>query len=559
MQFDHIFLNASKSSGRLRLAASGLGWKASGPTQKPYTVAATDLRRAVWQRAARGYELKLFLKSGSCIALDGFTNDDFHAIRDTLRTNYNVTVERKECPVKGWNWGQTTVTGDEIVFSVENEPSFEIPSSQVSNVNMVNKHEISLEIEPSNAIGDMANGLGAAVQELGYVDEVVEMRLYVPGEVEDEGDDSEEDTKPDKNLDIIDDEAEEERPLAASVLYDRIREHAEVQETAGENICSFAEIMFLTPRGRYELDMYKDSFRLRGASYDYKVSYSQVTHMFLLPRPDEIHTVLVIGVDPPLRQGQTRYPFLVAQFVTKEAIELELNVSDDEYEKEYKGKLERTYDAPEHEVISQVLRGFTNIRITRPGIFQSAQKSSLIKCSLKASEGHLYPLDRSLVFLMKPVLFIPHKNIATIVVSRVSASISASRTFDLKIEMRDRSSYQFLNVNKDEQNGIEEYFASKDIKIHNEIDEENAAVQAAMDDVMSDEDDDDDDDDDDIPIRSEDEDEDESVDEDFEMDDDDDDGSPSSSSAEEDDADVAAAGSDDGNDDAEHPSKRVKS
>jgi structure-specific recognition protein 1 len=56
--------------------------------------------------------------------------------------------------------------------------------------------------------------------------------------------------------------------------------------------------------------------------------YSGVTKMFLVPRPDDMHWNFVVGVNPPLRQGQTRYPFLVFQFEREEEIELELNIEE---------------------------------------------------------------------------------------------------------------------------------------------------------------------------------------------------------------------------------------
>jgi structure-specific recognition protein 1 len=41
-----------------------------------------------------------------------------------------------------------------------------------------------------------------------------------------------------------------------------------------------------------------------------------------------MHTLIVLGLDPPLRQGQTRYPFLVMQLKLDEEISLELNMTE---------------------------------------------------------------------------------------------------------------------------------------------------------------------------------------------------------------------------------------
>lgn len=48
----------------------------------------------------------------------------------------------------------------------------------------------------------------------------------------------------------------------------------------------------------------------------------------LLPKPDDLHTLITIGLDPPLRQGQTRYPFLVMQFKREEEVAIELNMTE---------------------------------------------------------------------------------------------------------------------------------------------------------------------------------------------------------------------------------------
>lgn len=74
--------------------------------------------------------------------------------------------------------------------------------------------------------------------------------------------------------------------------------------------------------------MYPTFLRLRGKTYDYKILHSSVNRIFLLPRLDDIHIQLVIGLDPPIRQGQTRYPFLVMQFAKDEEVDAELNIDE---------------------------------------------------------------------------------------------------------------------------------------------------------------------------------------------------------------------------------------
>ena len=84
----------------------------------------------------------------------------------------------------------------------------------------------------------------------------------------------------------------------------------------------------LTGRGRYSLEFFNDSLRLLGKSTDYRVPFTNIHRIFLLPKVDDLHVQLVLGLDPPIRQGATRYPFLVAQWPKDEEVDAELNMSE---------------------------------------------------------------------------------------------------------------------------------------------------------------------------------------------------------------------------------------
>lgn len=70
-----------------------------------------------------------------------------------------------------------------------------------------------------------------------------------------------------------------------------------------------------------------DSFlRLRGKSHDYKIMYTSIKRLFMVPKPDDLHWQFVVALDPPLRQGQTRYPHLVFQFEKEDEVDVEVNL-----------------------------------------------------------------------------------------------------------------------------------------------------------------------------------------------------------------------------------------
>jgi len=208
-QFDNVFLNPSKHRGRLRLHTSGLGWKSSSSTASdPYTVPASDIRRAIWYSASRGHALKIILRNGSSIILDGFEESMQEKVSAAMKEHFNITLEHREHSLKGWNWGKAKFEGNELVFQISGRPGFEVPLSKVSNTNLVGKNEVAVEFalakEAESKNKDVVQG-----------DELVEMRFYVPGMKEKEkaeGSDAEDGEKGEDG-----EEEEEEETTAANV------------------------------------------------------------------------------------------------------------------------------------------------------------------------------------------------------------------------------------------------------------------------------------------------------------------------------------------------------
>jgi structure-specific recognition protein 1 len=76
------------------------------------------------------------------------------------------------------------------------------------------------------------------------------------------------------------------------------------------------------------MDMFATFFRIRGKSHDYRIMFSSIRRIFLLPKPDDLHYSFVVQVDPPVRQGQTRYPFLVFQFDRDEEVDASIKLDE---------------------------------------------------------------------------------------------------------------------------------------------------------------------------------------------------------------------------------------
>ncbi|KAF4762951.1 hypothetical protein HAV15_001481 [Penicillium sp. str.  len=478
--FDNIYLDLSKQPGKCKLAESGLGWRPSGGGDT-FTLDSSNIGAAHWSRAAKGFELKILSRSSGVIQLDGFDQEDLERLSKAFKIWYGINVETREHALRGWNWGKAEFTKAELAFNVQNRPAFEVPYSEISNTNLAGRNEVAVEFSLPTGDGNDAVTKPGSTKNRGRKaaagpDELVEMRFYIPGTAMKkekaegaEGAEGEEE----------DNEEEVEEQNAANLFYETLMDKAEIGDVAGDTFATFLDVLHLTPRGRFDIDMYESSFRLRGKTYDYKIQYSAIKKFFLLPKNDDTHTLIVLGLDPPLRQGQTRYPFLVMQLKLDEEISLEMNMTEDILKSQYKDRLQPHYEEPIHQVVTKVFRGLSGKKVIMPSKdFSSHHGHQGVKCSIKANEGLLYFLDKSLMFVPKPATYIQMENIAIVTMSRVGGAVSASRTFDIAVSLKGGlGEHQFSNINRSK--NPSRTFKAKNIRIKNEMAEEAAGLIAA--------------------------------------------------------------------------------
>lgn len=117
---------------------------------------------------------------------------------------------------------------------------------------------------------------------------------------------------------------------------------------------------------------------------------------------------------------------------------------------QYKDKLQPHYEEPIHQVVTKIFRGLSGKKVIMPSKdFVSHHGHHGVKCSIKANEGLLYFLDKSLMFVPKPATYIQMENIAIVTMSRVGGAVSASRTFDITVSLKGGlGEHQFSNINR---------------------------------------------------------------------------------------------------------------
>lgn len=466
--FELIYLDQLRVAGRMRLADLGLGWKvlaAGGSLLKPFLLPAEEVVAAQWLRGARGWELRVQTQHQGVLLFDGFGQDDFQLLKLEIQRLFSVTTEHREHSVRGWNWGKTDLAKHELVFSVNNKPDFEIPYLLISNSNLTGKNEVAVELNLHN-------------DRLKAGDELVEVRFFIPGTVDGA---SSNEPKPTEGEEGEEAPATDDTPLA-SYFYEQLKDRADIGQVAGDAIVLFLDILLLTPRGRYDIDMYPTLLRLRGKTYDYKIQYRQVERIFSLPKPDNQNHLLVVQVDPPLRQGQTRYPFLVLQFSAYEELEVLLNVDDAEFDAKYLGRLHKLYDQATHLVVLHCFQGLSERPVVGPLDYISKHQQPGVLCSLKALEGYLYPLEKCFLFVTKPTVYIPFKEVLHVSLLRLGGGAgTGSKTFDLEVVLRGSGGlHVFGSIDREEADPLERFCANKGLRVRNDEKETQQRLTDAL-------------------------------------------------------------------------------
>lgn len=296
-------------------------------TGKVEQIAADDIDLINSQKFVGNWGLRIFTKNGNLHRFVGFKESDNEKLGKFIKKAYNQDLVEKEMCVKGWNWGTARFQGSVLSFEKEHKTIFEIPLSHVSQC-MTGKNEVTLEFHQND---DAPVGL-------------MEMRFHIP----------------------ISESAEDD---PVETFQTNVMNKASVISASGDAIAIFREIHCLTPRGRYDIKIFSTFFQLHGKTFDYKIPMDSVLRLFLLPHKDNRQMFFVLSLDPPIKQGQTRYHYLVLLFSPEEETSIELPFSEEELKEKYEGKLEKEISGPLYEVMGKVMKVLIGRKITGPGNF----------------------------------------------------------------------------------------------------------------------------------------------------------------------------------------------
>lgn len=414
-------LRGAMSNGNLKLTDEKIVFQHSKSGKKD-AVRAEDVDLVNWQRIAGVWGIRVFTKDGLLHRFAGFKETERDRVAKHFSSCYHLEMLDKELSVKGWNWGAANFSGSVLQFEVGKHDAFEVPLNYVSHCSSA-KNEVTLEFSQNdNAPVNLA-----------------EMRFHIPSS----------------------ELASETDP--AEAFKDHVVKKANIATTStGNDIATFREVSALSPRGRYDIKFYPTFVHLHGKTFDYKIPVSTIMRLILLPHKDQRQMFFCVNLDPPIKQGQTRYHYLVFSFMQDEETELELPFTDEELQEKYEGKLEKEMKGPTFELVSKLMKALVNRKITVPGSFMGHSGTPAVSCSYKAASGFVYPLERGFMFVYKPPIFIRFEDVQGVNFARSGGS---NRSFDIEVNTRGDTVYTFSSIEKEEYSKLYDFLKSKKINV----------------------------------------------------------------------------------------------
>eukprot|EP00536_Pseudo-nitzschia_multiseries_P001699 jgi/Psemu1/250897/estExt_Genewise1Plus.C_220028 len=459
----HIGLHGH-SVGTFSCSDGGVQWKsalygredADGATASTRNIPREIIDKAGWTVFGKSGHLRLDLTpkesaKGSThqphqMRFDGFPTAAYDNLKDVFQENYGIEIYKLNMSSAGTQYGQSKIKGKKLEFEVRTGD--EMMSMDLAEVSQCvlpgnNRNEVELQFPESDAVE--ANN-----------DQLVSIRFFIP---------------PDPEADPSDKTIKSN----AELLQQRIMQMANIRKTTGDVIVEFdlEKGSFLTPRGRYSIELYERFFRMRGQKYDYKIKYDDISRLFLLPKPDDVHMAFVIALDKPIRQGQQRYQYLVLQ-TNKDPDEVRVNLDEDTLKKEYGDDLQPIMRGSLSNLVAKTFKIIAKKKVFIPGKFSNANQQPCVKCALRANEGLLYPLEKQFVFIHKPPVLIRFNEVESVEFQRYAGGQGSTRNFDLCVGLKasaasasNQQEYVFSGIDRSDYTGLYNFLSTKNIRIKN--------------------------------------------------------------------------------------------
>ena len=130
-----------------------------------------------------------------------------------------------------------------------------------------------------------------------------------------------------------------------------------IRSMTGDIIAEFTKEQgnFVTPRGKYGMQMTSSYLHMQGSQYSYKIKYTDIGSLYLLPKLESGREAFVIALEKPIRQGAQKYQYLVLE-THKIEHTMKINLTEEEIKTKYDGQLSQEMTMPTSHLIAKIFK-----------------------------------------------------------------------------------------------------------------------------------------------------------------------------------------------------------
>lgn len=428
LTFMNISCVGKAGLGAFRVTEVQLGWQATEPGVPKGTVAHNrqSIASAVWRRSCgRGRVLlHLQLREGAASCrFAGFQPDDMTKLAAHLAQHFGITVNEETTATEGGSWFDYELGQDRLRLLSGSKVGLDVPVSELSQVSTVGKTDLSLLFQ-------MPEGGGATHDEV-----LQEMRLFMPGAV--------------GSVEGVERLREDLQALAGGA-------------SAGETWQLVRDVSMALPRGKHDFEFFSQALKIRGKTQTYTLKYSGISRLFLLQMEENCSTTsIVLLLNQPLRAGTQSHVALVLDFES----ERRTPVTMPEELRTAMGI--RGSEEFSLQIMGRMLKHLTSKPMIAPSRdfkekFDGKQYS--VRCTHKAKPGVLFPLNKSMIFIKNPVIWIRYDEIGEV---ELTTSQMRRNSFDLVIHRKGHSDVEFSQFEPAVYEGLMQFFESVHVTVLN--------------------------------------------------------------------------------------------
>eukprot|EP00614_Pseudopedinella_elastica_P010327 CAMPEP_0172600760 /NCGR_PEP_ID=MMETSP1068-20121228/20916_1 /TAXON_ID=35684 /ORGANISM="Pseudopedinella elastica, Strain CCMP716" /LENGTH=630 /DNA_ID=CAMNT_0013401521 /DNA_START=179 /DNA_END=2071 /DNA_ORIENTATION=- len=429
MKFDSIGL-AGSAVGVIDFTEKAVKWAPRHESEASAKDVTMDtVLRASWAQIGKMCHVRLFCKAGEKLRFDGFRRADIDSLTPFFESK-DIDFDREKIASGGCNYGTIDLDASAGTMAMKEGAKgiFELSLDTVAQCNLPGHKQDEIDIQFREV-----DSKSKEAQEL------YSMRIWIPGQ------------------------------QAAEVQSSILSQATVNSGGSGEVLIEFEREQgsFLSPKGRYGVEMYDTCFRLRGTQYDLRIDYKDVSRFYMLEKPTgrQAHDVsffyFVVCLDKPVRQGQQKYPYLVWQTQNEDS-ELEIKMEEADIDEKYPGSgLKASNEGPLHRLIGKVFKVLSGKTVFAGSKkYRSVGGDQCISCNLGQRNGLLYPNDKSFVFLHQPTLVVEYSEVDYVEFIKEPGT----RNFEFVIQKKggDGKKLKFGAIEKKEFNGLAEFVKSKE-------------------------------------------------------------------------------------------------